>query len=720
MSFSAEMKDFIGAYEKGQKINASRTDQDYKESQKGYLDKKTKTEFDPERLKLQDEQGRANLAKTNAGIGLTNEHIKNAGVSRGYTAALTKRINDGPAVGGVPDTGLATAGYGGGAVGAAGPQQPYSPVPLTPQGNLGDDTVYRAEGGAIPDRGASADDMVRRGRTAEEKDRDDSTRFAARMATDERPASSSYRDTVDYLRKPVKYAEGGTIPELGDDEEEEPAVGPEPAVSGPAVGGPAVGGTSDTTDISARRRGPQSGLPQGGYNGIVSPALVGDAVRGGYQYGAQALGKGARGRAAAQAIAQGAGALSPQEMEMARHAVDPEKKMTDSQRNMAALGSVYQFWANKGEPERAQKVAFQMIQHYRNATQRYAAIAAHAADIAGNGGDKDGTYANMAAQAAMKAYANVPDGKDMRLQVGDDGKIAYTYTDENGKTITKGLATPQEIGAAAMGLVKGGFDKALLSAAGQREEASGAAVPAATKGAGGGKANREAVSTTVNDGIEAAQKEWQAANKGKELNEKEWNLIKDAATHIAQQNENLTGPEVVRAARELAHPADAGNKYRPEAKFRVVGNEGGVNTIKMSDGTTVRMSDEMLDPIMNRRAEAVKSAGEAEKAAAEEAAKPTWGQKMDKYWDAGDEILAKDWEKFKGEVPTELKERGKSALNSVKRAVDGISATVPAKELLDYDAFSTAVKKGIQGAIDAVVPRLQNRGAIPDEHDAPM
>lgn len=153
------------------------------------------------------------------------------------------------------------------------------------------------------------------------------------------------------------------------------------------------------------------------------------------------------------------GGLSPQEMDAARKAVDPEGKLTDSQRNMAALGSVYQYWANKGDGDKASRVAFQMLQHYRAALERYAAMAAHANESGELG---------FAAKAMLKAYANVPDGRDMALTQNPDdpSKLVYSFTDEKGKTVLMGIVTTQQLASSAMGLALSGFDKAILKAAG--------------------------------------------------------------------------------------------------------------------------------------------------------------------------------------------------------------------------------------------------------------
>ena len=97
-------------------------------------------------------------------------------------------------------------------------------------------------------------------------------------------------------------------------------------------------------------------------------------------------------------------------------------------------------YAKAGEPKKAEKVAFQMLQYYRNASQRYAAIAAKAAE----GGNID-----LATKAALKAYQNVPDGNDMHMERNEDGTLdvavgdriqALVVSTEGGITLSRRLA----------------------------------------------------------------------------------------------------------------------------------------------------------------------------------------------------------------------------------------------------------------------------------------
>lgn len=640
MSFSAEMKDFLGAWEKGNKILGARTDEEYKKAQTEAVKKKTETEYDPERLKLQDEQARANLAKTQAGTGLIGEQIKNAGTSRGYTAALTDRIKRADQEIGGYQTGNLPM------VPAAGPVAPNGQQPVG-QPDLQPSYGYAA-GGAIPDT-------------------DDETA--------EPPGLS-------------EAAEGEVGPQAG-------AIPDAPAAP-----------MSGATDFSARRRS-QPQEPQVGYNGIISPELVSNAVRGGYKYyakttGAGGRGTGARARENAMRLAQGQDALSPQEMDAARKAVDPEGRLTESQRNMVALGSVYQYWANKGDPARADKVAFQMLQHYRLAAQRYAAIAAAAAEH----GNMD-----MATKAALKAYANVPDGRDMQVTVDPNGGgLKYNYTDENGKTISQGIASPQEFASQVMGLTRGGFDQALLSSAAAREgggrsatRGGGAATSQGTQPAVGGEGKGDKVGDQVTRGkelldpeIEKQQQAWSKKNSGKEVDDTYWGNLRDGAMHTMQQNPNMTAREALAVTQALTDPKN--DKYKTVS-------EGGKNVIKFADGQKAVLDDDAFDKLINIQAQNRRAQHAAEDQAAIDAKKPSrFSQAVEGAQQAGRGIA-------------NVAEDAGRAVSATGEALGGaVSRALP--EELKTRGMS-AIRKAGEVAGD-VADRFRNRGAIPDTYDSPL
>lgn len=710
MSFSAEMKDFLSAAKTTTDILASKTDEDYKKAQTDSLTKKTARENDPDQLALQDQQARANLAATSARTGLTQEQIKSAPVSRNYTAAITDRIKNAanaqpeppPSSGLLPPPMAPGAAVGGG-VAPVAPALSNTMAPAV--------TDNYAEGGAIPDyvptprsdprpgaavvKGAKQtlreekpvtvmEDII--GRFNEAKGQDNAVRDAIR--------EKAFRDLKDHpeVYQEKRYAEGGAIPDTENDADED-----------------------DTpTDISARARGGGGTgfVNQQGLDGVVSPKLIHDAVKGAYAYGIKAAGlsggvRSPRHQQAARAIAEGQGGLTQQEMDAARNAVDPQGKLTDSQRNMAALGSVYQYWANKGEPERAQKVAFQMLQNFRMASQRYAAIAAHAAEQ----GNMD-----LATKAAVKAYANVPDGRDMQLTVNPDGRILYHYTDESGKTITKGLATPQELASSAMGLARGGFDQAILSAAGVREEQA----KGTSKGNGGSNravADMKGTQELLDDPMTKAQEMWQKKNEGKQPDEAYWSDVRDTATHLMQQNPKATPKEAIEAAVAL-HTTKGGS---PAPDFSTTSKDG-TNTIKLAGGNTMNLGDNEFDAAITKRAARIKAAQ-----AAESAPKPP--SRMDQAIEGAKRVggaIADDarlaGRQLSDMVPTEMKERLKDVPDVADRFTrDYLGPLTDPK--INYGTLTTAIGKGVQSAVEQLVnaarsPQPQQQpGAIPATPD---
>lgn len=646
MSFAQEMKDFIGAYQTGSKINASRTDQDYKEALTDAQTKKTARDNDPASLELEDQTARAKLDQIRSGIA-------NSAASRGYTGIRTEMARE-------QLRQLKAAG------------QPQSDIDPSLAG------AYGGAPGVTP--GANAGGV---------------------------PAAPVIKSTMQ--PDTINYAQGGLIPDGNDSEPDDDE---DDASVGPAVGGP--------TDISARRR--SASTDGEGLEGVVSPALVHDAVKAGYRYGARTMGLGNGGirtlaqKRAAQAYAAGQGGLNPHELAFMKHAVDPDGKMTESQRNMAAIGAAYQFYANRGEGDKAEKIAFQMLQSYRNAAQRYAALAAHAAEQ----GNMD-----LATTAALKAYANVPDGRAMQMTVDPrDGRIIYHYTDEYGKTISKGLATPQELASSAMGLARGGFDKAILSAAGQREQADAAAQGGV--GAKGAKPPKPGDVKTqqelLDEQIQGEQTRWQKANDGKEVDQSYWNDVRDAATHILQQNPNATPREAVQMGATLLTPK--GND--PTANgFNTVADGSGKNTITFGNGAKITLDDDQFDAVATQRAQRIKAnqAAEEKQKADSEASASRWDRAKSAASRIGGAVVD-DVKQFGNEVagaiPDETKQRARSAIDQVKRG------DYPGKGVVDtltdpninYGTLTTAYKQGVEHGTQWLMEKL--RGAIPSSPDQPQ
>jgi len=644
------MKAFLNAYKTGQQINASRTDQDYKEQRTASEKAKMERDNDPDTLKTAADQAKANLA-------LTQKRMGQIGAGNS-TIALRNQLL----------------------------QEQIRQAKANGQGGTG------GTGFLPPSAGWSGPGALPIGPST----------MSEEPAVDPFPAGSEYNPGG-------MYADGGLVDDEEDDalpEEAMPTQGVLPTAPAPMSAQPPMGGP---TDVSARQRTDPSFR---GIEGIIAPGVVNDAVKAGMTFGARESGLANSGAiasprtlAVAKQIAQGAGGLSEEEMKAAKAAVDPEGKLTESQRNMAALGSVYQYWANQGDGRKAEKVAFQMLQYYRNASQRYAAIAAKAAE----GGNVD-----LATKAALRAYQNVPDGNDMHMEVGQDGQIIYQLTGPNGETIRKGVATPQQLAASAMGMATGGFDKALLSAAGAREQAEGG------KGAVGGKGKTQTASDrakeeeTAMGAVNALKESWtkDEKNKGKEPDETMWEQMGNVATHIMQGNK-VTSKEAARAADLLINP---GRTDKTKADFKLSMGDDGVNTIKFNNGLKINLDDDQLEQIQNARAARIKAAADKDKAAADEAAKPGLLSKV------GEGAL---------QVAKGLNEEGdinpvKIVAKAAGRGVaDALSASfgqhIPKSVTDAIVAAKGAVGDAVDTGVDAVKGAVSNRGAIPvDAEDRPL
>ncbi|MCK1742167.1 hypothetical protein IVA80_15185 [Bradyrhizobium sp. 139] len=349
-----------------------------------------------------------------------------------------------------------------------------------------------------------------------------------RQAIPAQPAIPTDPDAV------PQYAEGGMVePGSAEDDDDEDDI------AAPAIGG--------DTDISARRRTPLDGAH--------------DAVAAGLKYGTAQLGA-AGGvptpyrQQRLSALMRGAGAAPIEDMSAIYKKIDPDNQMGESERNMTALSTLYQFKLNKGDTTGAQRTAFQMLQHYRMASQRYAAIAAAAAAH----GDVDG-----AAKAAMKAYANIPDGQDLKVWKSQDGQLNYSVTGPDGKVAQQGIATPQQLGAAAMGVATKGFDQFLLDASGQR-----AATSRGNGGAKGAAGYKPADKDKLLGAIEGAYTQQFKVEGGP--GDAEARSIKGNAFRLAQNpRNNITPDEAIDVTARLMSP----NKAKPD--------EPGFSTKKLDD-----------------------------------------------------------------------------------------------------------------------------------------
>lgn len=311
---------------------------------------------------------------------------------------------------------------------------------------------------------------------------------------------------------------------------------------------------------------------------------------------------------------RGYGAAPSQMMRQVLDKVDPDRKMPPAERNMKAMGTVYQFYMDQGETDKAKEAAASMIQFYRQSSQKFLALAQHAAE----NGDMDG-----AAKAAVAAYANIPNGRDMAIEKNDDGSFMVSVTDSRtGKKINQKVVSPKDIAATAMQFNPSTFDDEILNAAGApAEEVKQATIEQRGELEGGVKASADErmADTGLNDNQKAA--------------------VADVAQSIAGIQNNGVGPdEALRFAQRL-FSFDKDNPDSDKPNFSVKPMRGNPDLVVVTaDGVSMKMTANAAAKLGGARTEMVKERG----AAREETAKNK------KFWTDQGDLLRKGVEAFKG------------------------------------------------------------------------
>lgn len=235
---------------------------------------------------------------------------------------------------------------------------------------------------------------------------------------------------------------------------------------------------------------------------------------------------------------RGYGAAPQQVVKQMMDRIDPERKMPPTQRNVLAYANTYRFFYERGEPDKAKEAAMSLLQYHRQAAQQYLALGQAAA----MNGDLD-----AAAEAAVKAYANIPNGRDLQITKTDGGYQISVTDVKTGKPVTKEVVAPEQFAAAAAGFNPGTFDQEILNAAGAPAEKY---TDASLEDLG-----------TVSDNVGAASESMSESG----LDEQGIAAMRQIATAVASVKENQATPEEAvqwTAALLGANPEDV--KIRPE------------------------------------------------------------------------------------------------------------------------------------------------------------
>jgi hypothetical protein len=354
--------------------------------------------------------------------------------------------------------------------------------------------------------------------------------------------------------------------------------------------------------------------------------------------------------------------------------IDPNGEMGESERNLYALNIVHQFKMNQGDPEGAARTAGQMLQHYKQAATRYAAITAAASET----GDVDATM-----KAALKAYAQVPDGNDMKMSKTKDGHINWEVTGPDGKKITGGLATPEEIGATAMGLATpGGFENYLVQMASGAKLGGGTV----TGGARGKKPEETGQADTPKpseyrelkqEQTDKAVDDWYAAylkgpefkaNGGKESTPKELASAKNMLYHI-RRNNDVTDDEGLRRIQTIISAPEPTKKGEAPPFRAVEDKENKTWNVQFPDGGELSIPSTQIGMFKSARVENLQAKAAAAKAAAEKADRKSGLEMADEAFNKAALGTAADVKERAGRVA----ENFPNAAKNVREGVEGIA-----------------------------------------------
>lgn len=232
-----------------------------------------------------------------------------------------------------------------------------------------------------------------------------------------------------------------------------------------------------------------------------------------------------------QSYIRGYGAAPDQMMRQVQDKIDPERKMRPAERNMAAMAEVWKFYMDRGELDKAQKAAASMVQYHRRAFQQFSALARAALQ----GGDIDN-----ATKAAVAAYANIPNGRDLSITKLEDGTYEVKITNmKDEEVVVDRIMHPDEFAAIAMGFSPATFEDELFAAA-------GAARP-----------ELDRMSPTERENAVALIKDFSEEYFGEDspYNPQEQTGIRDIAADLIEHKGNgLDAERALRVAEGLLHP----------------------------------------------------------------------------------------------------------------------------------------------------------------------
>lgn len=576
MGFGREIRDFIAAAQAGYKLAGSASDEEYKTLRNKML----KSKMSPTRLQAEEDLLKARAERARRGPQARPMHpaaVRALDEKTNYYRTRNELLKNPPAPPRVPS-----------AVDDAVPvPPPATGRSLGPQSALDVDDEY--------DTAEVDPDMI-----------EENEPFMT-------GAQGGHVRPIHKMKKVKHFADGGAVEDEDDladagavEDYTDDVENADPDDDGDDNTGGAIDVDAEEDELPAAAA-PTSGQAPAGY----SPQAAHDAALAGVKHAKQATAGPVKNGAvevsaqsrqpnARAAYIQRKGAATQNEMDEVRKAIDPENKLSPSQRNMAALAHVYEYNLRQNNPQGAARAAASMMQYFGQVSGRYQALA----KVAAESGDVDG-----AVKAMMKAHQNIPDGQDLRVFKRGDGSIGYSFIDEkSGNVIEEGLASPNQLLEFATKGAQRSMEDFIAQASGVRAGNKPVATPKAErapKGDGGvplnnAKAAQESISTAW-DEITA---ELKTGDKPVQIDPGVARNARTDAFHIMMHPENrkanLTPADAVLVTGALAIP----NPENPDSKpFKIETVEGG-RQVALANGRKAFVPEEQFNQLIAARGRA--------------------------------------------------------------------------------------------------------------------
>lgn len=263
---------------------------------------------------------------------------------------------------------------------------------------------------------------------------------------------------------------------------------PPPSAPPSAAVPAAPGGAAPPSSAPPLASSPQSGITIERYSSrpVVGPAnatqadfdaILGSALNGAQRYASRAYQLDESGRVApympggtgggVQAVMSGTGAALPQAVRAIDQALESAagEPFTDAMRSTMRMLALYDFYARSGQSDKADRMAFELLQYSSMVAAMYGREALELA----RRGDING-----ATQSVVKAFNSVPNGQEARIENGR----AVIYDQFNGQPQQEvPLDDPRLILTLARGFQDRGATFALIAARAQRVAQKGQRTP---------------------------------------------------------------------------------------------------------------------------------------------------------------------------------------------------------------------------------------------------